>query len=114
QSWLKVALVTFQGPLMSLACAYYSCKYFTISSYWKDFTYSRLGRALIRFLQNRKHFNSIFANTTHSSSMNKSRFKKLFGLALVLTILVTPTAWYAFLVNIIHSWERYSWSTTHG
>src|SRR5690606_28709941 len=85
QSWLKVALVTFQGPVMSLVCAYYSCEHSSISSYGKKFTNCILGRVLIRFLQNRKHFNNIFSNATHST-MNKYRFKKLFALALVLTI----------------------------
>ncbi|KAF4764757.1 hypothetical protein N7455_010678 [Penicillium solitum] len=95
ESWVSLAFAWIWPPIICLIAAYYCCL------------------VLIRVHKYRNDF----ANILHASSSNlsKSRFLRLFFLALSMLICILPLQGYVVYNDIILSlpWHNYSWSRIH-
>ena len=66
---------------------------------------------IFRLHKYRTRFASILSNSTYAT---KSRFMRLFILAIVVLLIFLPASIYMFLLNVSQEFLPYSWSEVHG
>ncbi|KAI5819965.1 pheromone A receptor family protein [Pyronema omphalodes] len=66
---------------------------------------------IIRVQQHRRQFSEILSGST---TINKSRFWRLFGLAMILLLILVPITFFTLFQNLKHGIKPYSWKSVHG
>ncbi|OQD80224.1 hypothetical protein PENANT_c038G01744 [Penicillium antarcticum] len=116
ESWVSLILAFIWPPIICLAAAYYCCKQPThpIFSQLIPAHHSQTpGLVLFRIHKYRSDFANIIRAS--SSNLSKSRFLRLFFLALSMLLAILPLQAYVVYTDIHLSfpWHAYSWSKLH-
>ncbi|KAI9818438.1 MAG: a-factor receptor [Pycnora praestabilis] len=93
-SWPSIVLIFIWPPVLCLVATYYSVL------------------VIIRLHKYRRQFSQILSGS--STSLNKSRFLRLFIISVVLTVIFLPVQLYLFSVNMSFPRLPYSWDLVHG
>ncbi|KAI9807346.1 MAG: a-factor receptor [Piccolia ochrophora] len=108
-SWVTVVLIFIWPPVFCIAGSYY-CSKFSKSG---AFIYLRFAALLIiRLYKYRKQFTEILSSS--NSHLNKSRFLRLFLIAIIMLLVFLPTQLYLFFLNVSYPRHPYDWDTIHG
>ncbi|CAG8422070.1 unnamed protein product [Penicillium salamii] len=96
ESWVSLVLAYIWPPIICVIAAYYCCL------------------VLIRVRRYRNEFANILRAS--SSNLSKSRFMRLFFLALSMLVCILPLQGFVVYTDITLAlpWHPYSWSETHG
>ncbi|KAI9805152.1 MAG: hypothetical protein M1825_000986 [Sarcosagium campestre] len=93
-SWVTIVLIFIWAPILCLAGSYYCVL------------------LVIRLYRYRRQFTQIVSST--NSQLNRSRFLRLFSIAVILLFLFLPVQFYILYVNVSYPHHAYDWNSLHG
>ncbi|KAI9882564.1 MAG: hypothetical protein M1823_005686 [Watsoniomyces obsoletus] len=92
ESWLGIVLILMWAPIFCVVASFYCIL------------------VMIRLHRHRRQFMQILSN---HSSLTKSRFWRLFLMALTLLLVLLPVQFYILATNLSYADHPYSWSNVH-